>query len=453
MKKILKKCFALITCLFVIITSAIFSVGCGDNKTASNSDIYVLMLTNAKEKTFYESYFAELEEELGITITFEGVSYQDYDQKLSTAMQDRAPDIFYVRPGNLKQYVKEGILADLSSYLKSSEFTSEVDVSKLYSNVIDIYRYDGKNVSVKDDSAPVYAINQGLSYQGLGYNKALVERKETEIKAAGLPLPWELGTEGYPESYTFEQFSQVLSIVKDTTGGGFSGTDEIYGMNIPTEIMPLVWAQSGDILSNDNITINSEAFQTVFDWLKDNYKNGNISKAATNGEWSSKQVAFFTEVGSWEVSGYDFEFDMMPWPSKNGDSKWYGTIGTAGYGVYAESENLEMAEKIAARFLREDVQTSMVKKGLALPMYKEIAEGGYLTDNETYKPEHRKIFIDVISEKNGKYSPINNTYNSEWYDKFTQNIIGYMDLEQTAKDYLTSLQTEVQKLYDNQKNK
>lgn len=449
MKSTIKRIMTIAVCAALAAGTAGMAAGCGGN----NSDIYVLLLTNAKENAFYEEYFAELSEELGVTINFDGKSYQDYDGVLSTAMQDRAPDIFYVRPGNIKSYVKDGLLADLSDYLKSDEFTSDVTLSDLYSNVIDIYRYDGTTVSTTDQSAPVYAINQGLSYQGLGYNKALVERKADAIKAAELPLPWELGTEGNPVSYTFEQFTQVLSLVKDTTGGGFNGTDEVYGMNIPTEIMPLVWAQGGEIVTGDAVTVNTQAFQTVFNWLQENYKAGNINKAATNGEWSAKQVAFFTEVGSWEVSGYDFEFDMMPWPSINGDDKWYGQIGTAGYGVYAESDNLELAEKIAARFLREDVQIEMVRKGLALPMYKAIAEGGYLTDNETYKPEHRKIFIDVISGKNGRYSPINNTFNSEWYDKLTNNVLGFMDSTKSASEYLASLQTEMQALYDHQKNR
>lgn len=449
MRNVLKRGLATVACLLLVTGCMFTAAGCGGMK----EDIYILLLTNAKEKAFYESYFPQLSEELGVSIRFDGVSYQDYDSKLSTAMQDRAPDIFYVRPGDIKSHVKDGLLADLSGYLKSSEFTEEVTLSDLYANVIDIYRYDGTTVSVKDDSAPVYAINQGLSYQGLGYNKALVQRKEAEIKAAGLPLPWELGSEGKPQSYTFEQFSEILSIVKDATGGGFSGSDKIYGMNVPKELMPLVWAQGGEIVSGDTVTVNSEAFRTVFTWLQDNYKAGNINKEATNGEWSSKQVAFFTEIGSWEVSGYDFEFDMMPWPSKNGDDQWFGQIGTAGYGVYSESDNLDMAKKIAARFLREDVQISMVKKGLALPMYKAIAEGGYLTDNETYKPEHRKVFIDVISEKNGKYSPINNTFNREWYDKLTNNVEGFMDSSKTVSDYLGSLQTEMQALFDAQKNK
>lgn len=427
-------------------------VGCGGD----SGDINVLLLVNNQEDAFYKEYFAELSEELEITINYRGYAYQDYDIQLMTAMQDTPPDIFYIRPGNLKMYVDEGMLADFSDYIQSEEFTSQVDLSKIYSHAIDMYRYDGTNVSVSDPSAPLYGITQGLSYQGLGYNRDLIERKADEITAAGLALPWELGEENNPETYTFEQFSQLLSIVKDTTGGGLNGDMEIMGMNMPTEIMPIVWSYGGEIVNGNDVTVNTEPFQQALGWLQENYRAGNISRSATWGEWSSNQVAFFTEIGSWEVSGYidsEMNFDMMPWPTINGDDQWYGQIGSAAFGVYADSDNLDLAMEIAAGFLRESVQDELVREGIALPIYKETAEGGYLLDDETYKPEHRSVFIDVISGKNGKYSPINNTYDSEWYDAFTDDLAAFVDSDQTAAEWLSAKEEEMQTLFDRQANR
>lgn len=426
--------------------------GCGSD----SGDINVLLLVNNQEDAFYEEYFAELAEEMGITINYRGYAYQDYDTQLLTAMQDTPPDIFYIRPGNLKMYVDEGMLADFSEYITSEEFTSQVDISKIYPHAINMYRYDGTNVAVDDPAAPLYGITQGLSYQGLGYNRTLIERKVDEITAAGLPLPWELGEEGKPETYTFEQFTRILSIVKDETGGGLNGDMSIMGMNVPTEIMPLVWSYGGEIVDGNQVTVNTEPFQNALNWLQENYRAGNISRAATWGEWSTNQVAFFTEIGSWEVSGYvesEMDFDMMPWPTVNGDEKWYGQIGTAAFGVYAESDNLELAMEIAAGFLRESVQDELVREGIALPIYQETAEGGYLQDDETYKPEHRSVFIDVISGRNGKYSPINNTYDSEWYDALTDDIAAFVDSDQTAAEWLSAKEEEMQTLFDRQANR
>lgn len=447
MKKIIS---CILTVLVLFGSVAVVFSGCSN----TSSDLRVVLQVNEQQDEFFSDFFKDMEEEFGITIDYKGYTYNDYPQMIKAELQDNPPDIFYVCPSDLKEMVGSNLLADLSDYLYSDEFAKEVDLSKIYTNAIDMYRYDGTNVGVSDENAPIYGINLGFSYQGLGYNKKLVERKADEIKAAGLQLPWELGED---ESYTFEEFSQLLGIVKDTTGGGLNGTDRIMAMNLPSEIMPLIWSFGGDILDGDTITVNTQPVKDALNWLEENYKNGNLEKSATWGEWSTDQVAFFTEIGSWEVAGYveqGFEFDVMPWPSINGDDNWYGQIGTSAFGVFKYSKNLDLAIKVASCFLREEVQDKLVKKGLSLPMYIATAEGAYLTDDETYQPEHREIFIEVISGENGKNAPIENTYNSEWYDKFKNSIYSYLDgAEGTLDQYLTNTQTLMQQLLDKYSNK
>ncbi len=447
----MKKFMLIVVSVFMALTSFLAG-GCSGSSDAIN----VLLLVNSEQDAFYKEYFADLAEELDVKINYQGYAYQDYNIQLKTAMQDVPPDIFYITPGEVKMYAKDGILADFTEYLESDDFLSLVDVDALYSHALDVYRYDGETVSVDDVSAPIYGINQGFSYQGLGYNKTLVNKKAAEIKAAGLCLPWELGVGSNNPTYTFEEFALLLSVVKAETGGGLNGTSRIAGMNLPQDIMPMVWAKGGDILNGDTVTINNEAFAFVMNWIKTNVDAGNISKSATWGEWSVNEVAFFTEIGSWEVSGYvetNFDFDMMPWPTVNGDNNWYGQIGTAAYAVYSGSPRKELAMQIAAGFLQERVQETLVKEGLALPMYVDTAENAYLTDDETYKPEHRSIFIDVISMQNGKYSPVNNTFNSEWYDEFMADCYDFVNTSQSVSAFLQAQQTRTQQLYDLQKQR
>lgn len=447
----MKKYFGIFVAVLLLAATCLgIFVGCSQE----SKDLKVVLQVNEQQDEFFRKFFKDMEEEFGITIQYKGYTYNDYPQMIKAELQDNPPDIFYVCPSDLKEMVGSDLLADLSGYLYSQEYAEEVDLNKIYSGALDMYRYDGKNVGVTDSNAPIYGINLGFSYQGLGYNKKLVERKADEIKAAGLALPWELAD---GKSYTYSQFSQLLSIVKDTTGGGLNGTDKVMAMNLPSEIMPLVWSFGGDILSGDTVTLDSQPVRNALAWLGENYKNGNLEKSATWGEWSTNQVAFFTEVGSWEVAAYTeqgFDFDVMPWPSVNGDNVWYGQIGTSAFGVYKHSANKDLAIKIAACFLREEVQDKLVKQGLSLPMYVATAEGAYLTDGETYKPEHRKIFIDVVSGQNGKRAPVENTYNSEWYDKFKNSIHAFLDgSEGSTDEYLAKTQSLMQQLLDRYKNK
>ena len=128
MKRISKKALAFALSTLIALGGMGMMSGCGSD----GGDISVLLLVNNQEDAFYKEYFAELEEEMNFKIDYRGESFSDYDTALTTSMQDTPPDIFYVRPGNLKMYVADGLLADMSDYLESDEFTSQVDVSRLY---------------------------------------------------------------------------------------------------------------------------------------------------------------------------------------------------------------------------------------------------------------------------------------------------------------------------------
>jgi len=414
-------------------------------------DINVLFMTNTEQDAFYKDYFSELESRFDCKIKFTGITFSDYYQSLKTALKDNAPDLFYIRPGDIKKFVDDGLITDLNDFIKSDEFKQNVDLSKIYPHAVDMYRYDGKNVGVSDENAAVYGITLDFSTQSMGYNKRLVARKESEIKAAGLRLPWEL-SEG--ASYTFEEFAKVARICSDTTGGGADGKKTVYGLNMSTEIMPYIWSAGGDILKDGKPYLDSKEVKFVLNWLLEGTSGSSpfISREATWSEWVSDQVAFFSEVGSWETGGYrgieGFEYDVMPWPSLRGDENWYGQIGTSAVAVYKHSKNAELAKKIAATFYESKTLDGMVKAGIALPLDIATAEGAYLTDDDVYFPQNRKIFIDVISGENGKYSPINNTYSSEWYDVFALNMDTIWNKSVTVEKYVTSKQAEMIRLYD-----
>ena len=108
MKKIHKGLSIALGAMFLAGSVGMMSA-CGPDE--GNKDLYVLLLVNNQEDAFYKKYFAGVAEELGVNIKYEGMSYNDYDIKLATAMQDRAPDIFYVRPGDIKNQPAAGAKA------------------------------------------------------------------------------------------------------------------------------------------------------------------------------------------------------------------------------------------------------------------------------------------------------------------------------------------------------
>jgi ABC-type glycerol-3-phosphate transport system substrate-binding protein len=450
MKRFLKKALFGLAALLLLAGPLGALTGCGGGKEG----VTVLLMANAAQDAFYKSYFSELSQKLDVEIRYEGVAFQDYYQRLKTDMQDVPPDIFYIRPGDIRKLAREGQLADFNSYFAGSGFTDVADLGKIYPHAVDMYRFDGSNVGTADPSAPIYGVNLGFSYQGLGYNKKIVNRKAAEINGAGLKLPWELGA---GESYTFEQFGRILEIVADKTGGGYNGTDEISGVNAPNNaIVSLIWNYGGDVLTADGrtVTVDNEPVKKALAFVKNNLKKNAaggdvIGKDASYPEWINGQLAFYTEVGSWEVGEYDaqgLDYDMMPWPSAGGDGNWYGQIGTSALAVSARSPKKDLALKIAAGFYTESATDRMVRAGISLPLVKDTAENGYLQDDETYKPANRKIFIDVVSGANGKYSPVNNTLNSEWLDDFIDNLDTVWNGTQDASAYAAAKQISMQNL-------
>ncbi len=441
----MKKSVSVLLCLLLALVGAFSLTGCG-----KSGDLYILMMANDEQDAFYEQYFKEMGEELGIKIDYKGVPFQDYFGVLKSDMSSgQTPDLFYIRPGNIKSFVSSDMLMDLTEFLDTQ---TEVDFSELWDNTTDIFRYDGTNVG---KSGSIYAVNLGFNYSGLGYNKKLVQRKEDEIKAAGYPLPWELGTPDNPATYTFEQLLAVANICKDSTGGGLAGEEEVYGMSIPQDLLPFIYSYGGDILTNGEITVNTEAVQNALTYVLGGIESGAMDKSAYWSQWMNNQVAFFTEVASFEINSYSaidgFEYDMMPYPTIDGGENWYGTIMTSGLAISKKTAKKDIAQKIALSFLSPRTLDRMLKGGLVLPLDKETATGGYIDDNETYRPDNKQLFIDVITGKKGKFAPEYFTTTSEWLDTFNDNIDKVWNKTETVAAYTASMQAEMSELYQRTK--
>lgn len=449
-----KKAVGLITCACMLGSMAGALAGCG----GGGGEISVMVLVNDGSDIWYEEKFEKLEEEFGVTIDYVGYAFQDYDNQLRLAMQDRVPDVFYIRPNQVKNFVADGLLADLTDYI-----STQVDTSGLLDNFSNAFRYDGVNVG--GDSGRIYAVNGGYSYQGLAYNKMLLNGCRDMIHDVGLKAPDEL-EEG--KTYTWDEFALLLSTINGALVGGATGEDKIGAMDMPTGnmLLQMIMNFGGDVLEGETVTIETDAVKECLAYLleaqndRTNNDIGYISKDNTFTQWKGNLLAFYTASGSWEMEEYgeyesvesgalqDVNVNFIPWPTKTGnydDSRQL--IGGAGYAVYAGSKNLELAKKIATYFMREDVLDEMCYTGMALPMTKSLSQGAYLTD-EKFHPDNKQFLIDVIGGKIGEASPLNNCHSTEWYDVFAGGIDAVWNGNMKIDAYLSTMQPRMQQLYD-----
>ncbi len=435
-----KKVLAVAAATVMAATAVGALAGCKDPKTT----ISVFLLANSHEMEFYQDYFKEMEKQLkdeGLEykIDFSGEQEGNYYDNLDADIQGGSiPDIFYVRPNELMLY-KSNII-DLQDYADEYGFTTDAtkqiaDLNVIYPTALDMYRFNPTTGEVGNPADHLYAFPKDLSTQQLGYNKKLLQKYEQTIKAtknaagtANLKMPWDMDFK--TENYSWEDFKIMCKAIADKIVAD-KETNKVYPCDVPpievlarsygTELIDLTnGRKEGKVTSVATGALNDAIkFQAEFlDCGAGDYEN------ATYANFSAGKVCFYGAVGSWEVADYNTllgegQWDVMPWPTKDGSTDWTGLITSAGYVISkncAEKypEKCEVAKRIALSFMSADTQDWLVKEEkISLPL-RETVKDDYLEQDDVYSPANRWVFINVINGDNGEFPAKYSTYDSKW---------------------------------------
>lgn len=439
MKKKFTACMAAACLAATAVGSAVALTGCGGGGSKfpttdsdPNANISILLLANSAETAFYKTYFKEKEQAYNekngtnITIKFEGLEEGPYKNRRKTDIQQGAtPDIFYVRPNEILQF-KDNIYC-LQEFVDSYNFfNNDIELDKIYDLALDLYKYNDKTNKMDAENGELYAFPKDLSVQQLGYNKTIVAAYATEIKGAGLKLPWEM--DFTTENYTWGEYREMCEIIAQAAA---TKGNKHYASDIP-DIEILAKCYGGSILDTENlkVTITSDAVTNAIalqkDLLTPSGDHGNYAaadKEATQEQFEKGNVAFYGAVASWEVGGYDgagaelgWEWDVMPWPTLNGDTNWYGKITSAGYVVSNKCKNWQFAMELAASFMSTGTQEKMVQDAkICIPLNSDM-RGEYVdpANDGKYSPKSRSVFVDVISGTHGFRPAKYYTYEETW---------------------------------------
>lgn len=466
MKKAGKVAIALAAALTA--TAAGTLAGCGESK---ENTIEVFLLANHTETEFYLEYFKDMEEELAAEgldykINFNGEQEGNYYDSLKAAINGgEVPDIFYIRPNEILQYKDK--IASLQSYADSQ---TEVDLSDIYETALDMYRYNPTTGVLGNKNDDLYAFPKDLSTQQLGYNKTLLQRFTTEIKAAGLKMPWEM--DWTKETYTWEQYKQMCTIInnnkadKDVTCACDVPSIEVLAKSFGGSLIDLSGGRQSGTVSNLTTGAMKQAIEyqaELVDCGAANYKLG------TYANFTAGRVCFYGLIGSWEIKDYndhigDGNWEVMPWPTTDGGTQWYGLITSAGYVVSkecADSAKGDIAKRIAISFMSSNAQNKLVKEeNISLPLRKSV-KNDYLDpdQNNVYKPASRGVYLDVVSGEHGVFPAKYSTYDAVWLDKLSTALevvwnegAGKAKAKYQSTDW-AKIQKDMQAQYDNSKNK
>lgn len=242
----------------------------------------MFVYANEQEQAIVQNMIKKFEEANGCTVEVQFSTKDDYNTTLTGMMTARdLPDVFYVGPETVSQYVDNGYVTSLTPLLEAAGLSTD----DMMQDILDNYRYDGESTGTGD----LYGLPYDSSVFAYAYNKELFDE-------AGLDYP-------DPDNpYTYDEFVEVCKqLTKDTDG---DGEIDQWGMGAANAFMlyQYVWSNGASFLSDDyrTVTIDTpefiEACQKFVDLTLVHQVTPTVEQDASLGvyqRWLAGQEAFY----------------------------------------------------------------------------------------------------------------------------------------------------------------
>lgn len=260
--KNLKKVLSLL--LIVVLSTGILS-GCtkSSNESASDKTINILM-ESVPDTEIIMNHIKEFEEESGIKVNIESINYSSMHEKLLTQMigSTNAYDVIVVDCYWTGEFVEAGWLEDLGSYIKESDFDTDVYTDSMMEMVGEV---DGTTYMI-----PFYNYMMSLIYRTDVFQDEALKASYEEAYGEKFAIP-----------DTFEKYIEMSKFITSETGGELYGA-VMQGLRpdpVAVEWLNYLFTCGGDFYDESgNIIINNEDAVKALDLYIDN-----ISNAAPKG--------------------------------------------------------------------------------------------------------------------------------------------------------------------------
>ena len=446
--------------LAALMTTSVLLAGCGNSKSSEEADgrknLSVFIFANDHESVVYKDMIEQFKEDHKDTIANVDIQIttQDEYSKTLTGMMTAGdlPDVFYVGPESVEQFVENGYIANLQPILDEKGISTDGLVAQ---EALNSYRYDGE----KAGSGDLYALPKDASVFAYAYNKDLFDKE-------GIPYP-------DPENpYTYEEFVDVCEqFTKDTDG---DGEIDQWGCGMANAFMlqPFVWSNGATYLTDDYKSVNidtpefKEALQKYVDLTLEYKVTPTVEQDASLGvyqRWLAGQEAFYA-CGTWDVAAFmddetfPFEWDLCAYPTLS-TGKTMTWLGTVGFCVSAKSENqAEATELISYLCTDEDGQKELSGvtggQSIQLPNIKSLAEGEFVTaiqDGTLAFPSNVDVFFNYLNgtdKYEGKFQETTYTPNAEWHDIFLEGLDNVKNGSMTVDEYISEVAPKMQESLD-----
>lgn len=381
-------------------------------------------------QTLINQFMAENED---IIVVYQAESASTY----MTTLKNRAnnlPDIFYMPDYDFLEWVANGMLLDISSYV------TEEDLSKLWPEAVNEYYFDMNTMKLgKSDDAGLYGLPKDLGPFTLVYNKDLLDAQIAKRNLNSDEIYAQLST---TEPMTWSEFRSLLKKV-DPDGGA----DNVYGIS-HYELEAAVYSNDANFFNEDasKQTITDPNFYNAVQFIVDLCTVDHVMPTAddqvsTNGYQRFKaQGCIFSFMGPWDCAEFwktvNFDYDILPVPYNGENPKAQSTawVGSMGYCIPSKIKNntkkVEAAIKLANYLCyNEGAQRKFYELGQQVPNITSMANDEYINDTQGIlqdkNPPSRSVWVDTINgtsatdKVGGKVRARYYTYQSDWYTALT----------------------------------
>lgn len=371
------------------------------------------------EQQVFQTLIAKYQENHpGVIVDYILAPPAEFSQKLTTlAAADELPDVFYMGSDWFSAWAPKNIMLPLDEYVKPE------DISNIWPQALDRYKFDGKQVG----QGKLYALPKDLGPWVMVYNKDLYDKY-------GLAYPAKDG------SYTWDK---ALEDWKKMTVKKADGAYESYGVGDFT-LEAAVWSNGGDYLSADRakVTVDDPKFTDALQFVADLSCKEGVSPSQTDRaslntyEMWTKGMLGTHVMGPWDQPAFwelPFNWDIAPFPTSPATKQMASWTGSMGFGVSAKTQHPQEAVELARYFSIDiDGQRTNYELGQAVPNRIDMAKGEFLEMEKA--PASRQIFLDNI-EQWGRPTLGWYTSNDEWLDSMNQELSPVWNCEISAADW------------------
>lgn len=371
-----------LTLIALTLAAALLTANCGVVDDGDRKVVRISTWGGAGDDGEYdkmvEQAYRDFEKENpGIDVRVEGIPGEYVHKMLLNFVAGTQPDVMIVDASSAAVFVDNGLLSDLSSYIKNDP---EFDLNDYYPNVVQICQRGDKVYAVPGDFTPMV----------LYYNKDLFD-------AAGVAYPdasWDFGR--------FLEVAQKLTIPGKQHGFSFANW-------MPGWIMWL-WNNGGDVLSPDGKrsagVFDSDANVETIGFLRDLIKKykvaPSLSEAASMGvDLFANGDAAMTISGHWALVGYkNAPKDSQGKPKINWERlgvvalphntpQSHTVMYEAGFAIPKGCKNPDLAWKLVKMWTSREMQSKYNASGIAVCARKDVSQ-------ERAKEDLEAQFLPII---------------------------------------------------------